>query len=142
MPDERTHSPSARPRPLPDSDSPMSLVRRLVEELTTLLRQEISLASAEFSRSLSAARSGVGSVAAGGAVAFLGVLILLEAAVLALAERLRPWVAAVIVGVIVAIVGLIMLQAGKRKLDPATLRPRHSAESLRRDKELLERRSP
>ncbi len=142
MPDERIDTPTARPRQLPDSDSPMSLVRRLVDELTTLLRQEVALATAEFSRSLSAARSGVGSVAAGGAVAFAGFLVLLEAVVLALSQALRPWLAAAIVGVVVAIIGVILLQAGKRKLDPATLRPRHTAESLRRDKALLERRSP
>lgn len=141
MADERTHIPTARPRSVPESDSTMSLVRRLLDELSTLLRQEVALASAEFSRSLMTVKTGLGSIATGGAVALAGVLVLLEALVLGLAERMRPWLAALIVGIVVAITGLIMLQAGKKKLDPDRLTPRRTGESLRRDKELFERRT-
>jgi xanthine/uracil permease len=77
----------------------------------------------------------------GGAVAFAGFLVLLEALVLGLSERLAPWLAALIVGVVVAIIGYIMLHTGRKRLEPAVLKPRHTQESLRRDQELLERRA-
>lgn len=123
-----------------DAESPAGLLRRLVDELTTLVRQEIALATSEMTRSLGEARTGVASVATGGAVLFAGILVLLAAAVLALAEVMEAWLAALIVGVIVAAVGYGMLQAGKKKLDPSHLKPVRTQESLRRDKELFDRR--
>jgi hypothetical protein len=125
----------------PDDDSAMGLVRRLLDEVSTLFRQEIALASAEISRSISGAKAGVGSIATGGAVVFAGFLMLLEALVLGLSELMRPWIAALIVGIVVAAIGLILLKAGSRKLEPDMLRPKRTEESLRRAKELIERRT-
>ncbi len=144
MADEPTQMHTARPRAtavVGDGDSAMTLVRRLVDEVSTLFRQEIALASAEVSRSVSDAKAGVGSIATGGAVAFAGLLFLLAAAVLGLAKVMEPWLAALIVGVVVVVIGLILLKAGKSKLDPAALTPRRTHESLRRDKELIDRRT-
>jgi uncharacterized membrane protein YqjE len=143
MADESPHISAQRSRStkVSDGDSAVSLLRRLVDEVSTLFRQEIALASAELSRSLSSVKAGVGSIAMGGAVAFAGFLVLLEALVLGLSERLAPWLAALIVGVVVAIIGYIMLHTGRKRLEPAVLKPRHTQESLRRDQELLERRA-
>ncbi len=124
-----------------EDDSAMGLVRRLLDEVSTLFRQEIALASAEISRSVSGAKAGVGSIATGGAVAFAGFLFLVQALVLGLSEVMRPWLAALIVGIVVAAVGLILLKAGTTKLEPNALRPKRTEESLRRAKELLERRT-
>ena len=141
MTDESVHTPGARRRPAngPATDSTVNLARRLLDEITTLLRQEIALASTEFTRNISAAKAGVGSIATGGAVLFAGALLLLEAAVFALARRIPGWAAALIVGLIVSIIGLVMLQAGKKRLEPGALAPRKTQEALQRDKKLLER---
>ena len=141
MADESSSVHGARSRLTSAPESAMGLVRRLVDEVATLIRQEIALASAEVSHAVREAKAGVGWIASGGAVAFAGLLLLLEALVLGLSERMRPWIAALLVGVIVAAVGLVLLQSGKRKLDPKSLRPARTQESLRRDKELLERRT-
>ncbi len=142
MSDEPTQMHTARSRVtgVGDGDSAMSLVRRLVDEVSTLFRQEIALASAEVSRSVSDAKAGVGSIATGGAVAFAGLLFLLAAAALGLSEVMQPWLAALIVGVVVAVIGLILLKRGTSKLAPGALTPRRTQESLRRDKELIDRR--
>lgn len=136
------HISSQRPRAVKgtEGDSTLGLVRRLFDEVSTLFRQELDLATSEIARSLSAARMGIGSIATGGAVAFAGFLMILEAIVLALAEVLVPWFAALIVGIVVAIVGYAMLQAGRKKVEPAAFRPTRTQESLRRDQELLKRR--
>ncbi|MBV8975348.1 MAG: phage holin family protein [Sinobacteraceae bacterium] len=147
MADEPRHfqtpksTPKSRLAAATDGDSAMYLVRRLLDEVSTLFRQEISLASAEVSRSVSQAKAGVGSVATGGAVAFAGLLFLLGALVLGLSRVMAPWLAALIVGGVAAVIGLILLKAGKNRLDVDALKPRHTQESLRRDKELLERRT-
>jgi hypothetical protein len=123
-----------------DAESPAGLLRRLVDELTTLVRQELALATSEITRSISSARTGITAIASGGAVLFAGFLVLLAAAVLGLAEVMEAWLAALIVGLIVAAVGYGMLQAGRKKLDPAQLKPVRTQESLRRDKEIFDRR--
>jgi len=121
-------------------ESVMELLHRLFGELETLVRQELALATAELSRSLSAAKTGLAALAVGGAVMFAGILVLLAAAVLALAQVLRPWLAALIVGCLVALVGYLLLRRGLKKMEPAALKPVQTAQSLRRDKELVERR--
>jgi len=129
--------------PSPSDDRPASVIQllhRLIGEIETLIRQELALATAELSRALSAAKTGAAALAVGGAVAFAGVLVLLSAAVLALAQVLPPWLAAVIVGSVVTIVGCLLLRRGAKKIEPAALKPVQTAQSLRRDKELVERR--
>lgn len=142
MADDPTYISPQRPRAVrgADGDSTVGLVRRLFDEVSTLFRQELDLATAEISRSLSAAKAGIGSMATGGAVAFAGFLVILEAIVLALAEVFVPWFAALIVGVVVAIIGYAMLRTGRKRVEPEAFTPTRTQESLRRDHELLKRR--
>jgi membrane glycosyltransferase len=124
-----------------EPQSTVGLLRKLMDELSTLLRQELSLARAEVADSLSAAKTGVASIAAGGAVLFAALLVILETAILALAQVMVAWLAALIVGVIVGIAGYVMLHAGRKKLEPSALKPTQTQESLRRDAEILGRRN-
>jgi VIT1/CCC1 family predicted Fe2+/Mn2+ transporter len=133
---------TVRPANGHDADSTVSLLRRLMDEITTLFRQEVQLATSEISRSVTSAKSGVTSVATGGAVLFGGFLALIAAAIIGLSNVVEPWLAALIVGVVVGIVGYVMLSSGRRKLDPAALKPVHTQESLRRGKEVFGRRAP
>ena len=125
-----------------ESQSAFGLLRRLTDELTTLLRQELALAAAEFSRSMRVMLTGAAATAVGGAVLFTGLLAMLAAAVLGLATVLQPWLAALVIGAAVAIIGIVLVLAGIRSLDPSTLKPSRTAESLRRDKDVITRRQP
>lgn len=134
---------NARERDVEDirqSHSIMSLLKRLTDELSVLFRQEMALATAEFSRSMRTFFLGVSAVAAGGAVIFAGFLVLLAAAVLGLSVWLQPWQAALVVGGAVVLVGIVMLLAGRKKLDLHDLKPDRSVRSLKRDKDVLVRR--
>ena len=123
-----------------EHDTTTGLLRRLADDLTTLLRKELALATSEISRSVGEARDGITSMALGGAVLFAGILVLLASVVLALAEVMEPWLAALIVGAIVAVAGFLMLQAGKKKLRPVSLKPERTQEMLRGDRDMLQRR--
>jgi hypothetical protein len=123
-----------------ESESTVGLMRRLLNELSTLFRKEIALAKVEASEALSQTKTGAISIASGGAVLFGGFLVLLAAAVFALAHVISDWLAALIVGGIVTVVGFIMVNSGKKKFDPAALKPDRTQRSLRQDKEMVERR--
>ncbi len=123
-------------------ESTLGLLRKLTEELATLLRQELALARAQFTEALSSAKAGVVSLAAAGAILFAALLVLLAAAVLALAQVLPAWAAALIIGFILGAIGYGLLQAARKKLDPSVLKPTKTQQSLQRDKRVLERRHP
>lgn len=112
----------------------------LWRETTALLRDEAELAKAEISEKLSQAGAGMTSLAVGGAVAFAGFLLLLIAASNALAQALSPdvaaWLAPLIVGAVVLMIGLIALVKGRKYLKSSNLRPTRSAHSLRSDGQL------
>lgn len=125
-----------------ESQSAFGLLRRLTDELSTLLRQELALATTEISRSMRVMLAGTASVAVGGAVLFTGLLAMLAAAVLGLATVLHPWLAALVIGAAVALIGIVLVLLGIRSLNPTTLKPARTAESLRRDRDVLTRRQP
>ena len=123
-----------------ESQSAFGLLRRLTDELATLLRQELTLATAEVLRSMRVLLAAAASLAVGGAVLFTGLLAMLAAAVLGLSTVLQPWLAALVIGAAVAVIGIILVSVGIRALDPSTLKPARTAESLRKDKDVLTRR--
>jgi hypothetical protein len=116
-----------------------TLLYRLTHELATLFRQELALAGAELTRTLGKTLAAAATAAAGGAVLFAGLLVLLAAAVLGLSHIMAAWLAALLVGILVSVVGIATLVAGTRAL-PETLHPKRSARSLSKDKDVLTRK--
>lgn len=127
--------------PSRDDRSLGTLFSELTRETTTLVQQEIALAKAETSEKLSQLGSGLASLAIGGLVLFAGLLKLLDAVIFGLGELfppdLTPWLAALIVGGIVALIGAVMLQKGRSNLQPQNLVPQRTVDSLQRDQELV-----
>lgn len=119
-----------------------SLISSLTRDVTSLVRNEVDLAKAEMSEKTSQAATGVGSIAAAGAVMFCGLLVLLAAAVFGLNHVLppetTPWLSALIVGGVVLIIGLIMLQSGRKKLQAQNLMPNRTMASLRNDRKFAQ----
>ena len=123
-----------------ERESAISLLRRLIDEFTILFRKEIALAKAEVAQGFTHVKAGAISMASGGAVLFAGFLILLAAVVFGLSNVMPDWLAALIVGGIVSIVGFVMINFGKNKLDPAVLKPERTQHALQKDKEMVERK--
>ena len=120
-----------------DYDSTPGLLRRLMNDVGMLFAQEVALLKAETSRSIGEMKAATVSIAMGGAVLFLGLIFLSLAAVYALSNVVAPWLAALIVGGGITLVGVIMLVAGRSKLQPAAIAPRRTAEALRRDTQMV-----
>lgn len=105
---------------VPAGDASLAeLVRRLGDELSTLVRDEIRLAQAELAQKGKQAGVGAGIFGGAGMLAFYGVGALIAALTLALSLALEPWLAAVIVGVVLLAVAGILGLVGKRKVQEA-----------------------
>jgi hypothetical protein len=133
------------PQDFPRGDQPegrtlLGLFSDLWRETTTLVHEEAELAKAELSEKVSQVTTGAGEIAAGGAILFAGFIVLLFAAVGAL-ELMLPtehsiWLAPLIVGLVVMIIGYIALSRGKKQMQAESLAPRRTMESLKRDARL------
>ena len=122
-----------------ETQSVRALLHRLTHELAALFRQELALVAAELTRTLGKILTAATTAAAGGAVLFAGLLVLLSSAVLGLSHIMADWLAALLVGTLVSVVGIGALVAGTRAL-PETLQPKRSARSLSKDKDVLTRK--
>jgi hypothetical protein len=110
------------------------LFSELTREMASLVRHEVALAKAEMSEKAHQATTGVTSLAVGGMVTFASILVLLFSAVYALAQVVELWLAALIVGLIVLVVGVVMLQKGRSNLKAKNLVPHRTMKTLREDK--------
>lgn len=122
--------------------SPVTLMRQLVADAAALFRKEAALAAAEVNQSVHGLTTALGSMVSGGAILHAGIILLLAAAAVGLAEVMALWLATLLVGGVVTVIGIIMLQAGKKKLEPAGLKPERTVDSLRKDKDALRRHTP
>ena len=138
--DRRPESESVR-RPLGENRSLIALFSDLFRETSTLVHQEAQLAKAEISEKVSDVGKGVAAIAIGGAIVFAGFIVLLFAASNGLALMLPPehaaWLAPLIVGLSVIVLGFIALAMGKHELSATHLKPSRTIESLRKDTALV-----
>jgi hypothetical protein len=127
---------NVEPFPKPRQERSLAeLFSDLARDFSRLFRHEIELAKAEATQKVGALGIGVGMVAAGGLIAWAGFLVLLAAAVLGLSKVIEPWLAAVIVGVVVLVIGGILLFVGKNRLNSDNLVPRRTIRSIKDDAE-------
>jgi hypothetical protein len=96
-------------------ESVSELVQRASRQTAELIRQEIRLAQVELKDKGQKFGMGAGLVGAGALVAFYGGAALIGAAVLGLAMALEPWLAALIVGITLVMIGGILALVGRRK---------------------------
>ncbi|HYE49351.1 MAG TPA: phage holin family protein [Azospirillaceae bacterium] len=114
-----------------------SLVSTLAAQSGELVRQEIALAKAEMTEKAADAAKGGASIGAGGAVAFCGLVFLMAAAAVALAQVMPNWLAALLVGVVAVGVGVMMLMRGKKRLQQLDPMPTRTVETLKDDAQIV-----
>lgn len=118
----------------PSRERPIgALFTDLTEDLSKLFRLEIELFKRELAEKAGRLGRGGAAIAAGGMLAFSAWLALLAAAILGLSSVLTPWLAALIIGVVVLLVAAVLLLLGKRWLDAQGLVPRRTLNTLRED---------
>jgi len=111
-----------------------TLVMGLTDDLTTLVRKEVDLAKAELQENLQEGAKAGGAVAAGGMVAYAGLLLILAAIAIALGDWWNNyWLSAAVVGLITGIIGWVMLNGGLNQLKQVSLVPHKTISSLESD---------
>lgn len=117
-----------------DDRSLGDLLAELMRETASLVRQEVQLATTELTQKASRVGKDLGALVIGGAVIYAGFLLILAAATIFLAGLGLPlWVAALLVGLVVAVVGYFLVQRGLAALRREDLTPRQTMETLQED---------
>jgi uncharacterized membrane protein YqjE len=110
------------------------LVKRLSEQVSTLVRDELKLAQLEMTRKGKQAGIGAGMLGGSGLIALYGVGCLLACAILGLSRVLEPWLAALIVGAALLLVSAVAALLGKARLKKAApLVPAQATDSVKAD---------
>ena len=115
-----------------DDRSLGELLAQLSRETSVLVRKEVELATTEMSAKLKAAGTQAGIVAAGGALVHAGLLVLLAAFVMGLAELGLPaWIAALMVAMAVMIGGYLLANRGISNMRRTSFTPVQTMETLK-----------
>jgi xanthine/uracil permease len=115
-----------------DERSLGDLLAELSRETGTLVRKEVELATTELTAKARKAAVDIGISAAGGALAHAGLLVVLAAFVLGLAELgVAPWLSAVIVGLLTIIIGYGLVNRGLANLRRTSVVPAQTVETLK-----------
>lgn len=121
-----------------DSRSVGTLLRDLADNVSALVRQEMALARTEAQEKLQQTIIAIMSIVAGALIAFAALIVLLDALVYGLTEAgLERWLAALIVGGVVAIIGFILVRKGQKDLSATRLAPDRTAANVRKDLQLV-----
>jgi xanthine/uracil permease len=121
-----------------ESRSIGELLRDLANDSTALIRQELTLARTEAQEKLHQSITAVILMVAGGFLGFAALIVLLDALVYGLTEAgLERWLAALIVGGVVAAIGFLLVRKGQNDLSATRLTPDRTAASVRKDINLV-----
>jgi len=114
------------------------LLRDVANDSTALIRQELTLARTEVQEKLHQSITAVILMVAGGFLGFAALIVLLDALVYGLTEAgLERWLAALIVGGVVAAIGFLLVRKGQNDLSATRLTPDRTAASVRKDINLV-----
>lgn len=119
---------------VPPRRSLLKLISDLPTLVTDLIRGELDSLKKEITDKLKHAGIGAGLLVGAALFAFIALLVLIAAAVLGLATVLAPWLAALIIGVIIVIIAVVLALIGikslKKGVPPA---PTQTIKSLKKD---------
>jgi xanthine/uracil permease len=118
-----------------DNRSLGELFSELAQETSTLVRQEVTLAKTEMSHKASRTGKHIGVLAAGGAVAYAGLLAILAGVIVLLDNVIPLWASTLLVGVVVAIVGYLLVRRALDALKREDFAPRETIETLKEDQQ-------
>jgi drug/metabolite transporter (DMT)-like permease len=118
--------------PPQDNRSLGDLFAELSRETGVLVRKEVELATTEMTHRARVAGTHVAVVAAGGALAHAGLLVLLAAFVIGLAQLgVTPWLSALIVALVTMGAGYFFVTTGLSRLRQTSVTPTQTIESIK-----------
>jgi hypothetical protein len=113
------------------------LFATLSNQASQLFRQEVQLAQAEMTNKAMRAGKNVALVVLGAVTAQGAFLAIIAALILALAQVMDAWLAALLVGIGLAIVAAMLVQVGLKQLKEIDPAPRQTIQTMRENKEWL-----
>jgi cbb3-type cytochrome oxidase subunit 3 len=118
------------------------VARDLTRDLSLLVRQEVQLAKAEMAEKGRTAAPGVGMIGGATLAGLLAGGALTAAAILGLAIFLPEWLAALLVGVVLAVVAYVLVKQGKERVAEAGAPvPEQTIETVKEDVEWAKTRA-
>lgn len=115
-----------------------SLLRELMLELMSLVRNEAALVRTEISDNVSKLQGGVVSLVLAVVLLLVGLIGLMQAGIYGLSNIWPMWLSALVIGGAIVVVGLIALAIGRSKMKTSNLTLDHSAREVRRDAEFAQ----
>jgi len=117
-----------------DNKAVGELVQDLSQQTAALVRKELQLAQIELTEKGKRAGIGAGLFGTAGVIALYAVGVFIAAAVMGLATVIEPWIAAVIVGVVMLAAAGIASLMGKKQVEQAVPpAPEQAIQSTKRD---------
>jgi hypothetical protein len=117
-----------------DERSLGELFADLARDMGTLVSQELALARTELTDKATRVGKDIAMLAVGGLVAYAGLLAIVAAVIVLIADRGVPlWVSALVVGLVVAGIGYLLVQRGLTALKHQDLSPRQTIQSIKED---------
>lgn len=114
-----------------------NLLSELASHSAGLVQDEFMLARQEITEKVKSYRSAIILLAVGSVVTFLAMMVLTTALILWIGTQIEPWLAALLTGAGLGVVGAIILLLAKTELGQLTLRPEKTIRTLEENKEWL-----
>jgi hypothetical protein len=105
----------------------------LTRDVSNLMRQEVQLARTEISQNVVRAAKNAGLLIGAGMAAFFAAQALIACGILALAQIVAPWLAALVVALALLIVAGVLATMGIEALRKSSLTPKQTVETIRED---------
>jgi hypothetical protein len=121
-----------------DERSIGELFSELATETSTLVKQEVALAQTELTQKAVKVGKNVGFLVVGGAVAYAALLAFIAALIIGLGNLLANyWLAALIVGIVVAVAAVVMILSALSALKNTGITPTQTVETIKEDAQWL-----
>jgi len=123
-------------------DRPMGeLMKRLGEDLSLLIRQELALAKAEIIEKSKAAGAGAGMFSGAAVAGLLALGAFTAFLILALSTQMHAWLAALLVTIVYGAIAGVLALSGKKKIEEAApLVPQQTVDTGKEDVQLAKTR--
>ena len=110
------------------------ILKTLGDDLKRLVREEMTLLKRELQENLTRLGTGAGLLGGAGVIGLFALLFLLLAVMFGLAAAgLQLWLAALIVGIALAVVAGVLAMGGKKSVSSAHIAPEETIEQVKTD---------
>jgi len=123
-------------------DSTRGLIRGILTDLRTLIREEIALARVELREQAGRARAAAMSFGVAAATLAFGLTFLLIAVAIAISDLMNwpVWAGFLIVAAVLSLVGFVTLSAGRKQLRTLHAVPEETVSTLKENSEWIAKR--